>query len=129
MNPFLGWGLAALCVALAYVQWGWRGALLGLTLVVFWLLRQFSRTLRAMRHAAHAPVGHVDSAVMLHSKLHAGMRLIDIIPLARSLGAKVADDPETFVWRDASGAGVRVAVVGGRCTVWELSRPTDQSAA
>jgi len=129
MNPILGWGLAVLGTALAYVQYGWQGVLFAITMVVFWLLLQFSRAMRVMRMAAGAPVGHVDSAVMLHAKLKTGMRLLEILPLTRSLGRKVADDPETFVWTDTSGAMVRVELVGGRCTRWQLERPEPPAEA
>ena len=125
MNPVIGWSLAVLAVALAWMQWGWPGVLLAVSVIVFWLLLQFSRVLRVMRQAAQAPVGHVASAVMLHARLAQGMRLVDILPLTRSLGEKVADDPETFVWRDASGASVRVELVQGRCRQWQLVRPDD----
>jgi len=122
MNPWIGWTLAALAVALGYVQYGWPGAFLGITMVVFWLLLQFSRAMRVMRRAGAAPVGEVASAVMLHARMHAGMRLLDILPLAGALGRKVADEPETFEWRDASGAVLRVEFARGRCTRWTLSR-------
>ena len=129
MNPILGWGLAVLGTALAYVQYGWQGVLFAITMVVFWLLLQFSRAMRVMRMAANAPVGHVDSAVMLQAKLKTGMRLLEILPLTRSLGRKVADDPETFVWTDTSGAAVRVELVNGRCTRWQLERPEPPAEA
>lgn len=125
MNPWLGWTLAVLAIAIGYVQYGGPGAFLGITMVVFWLLLQFSRAMRVMRRAGAAPVGEVGSAVMLHAKLHAGMRLLDILPLAGALGRKVADAPETFEWRDASGACVRVEFERGRCVRWTLSRPDD----
>lgn len=123
MNPWVGWTLAALAIAVGYAQYGWRGVVLGVTIVVFWLLLQFGKAMRAMRVAAQAPVGHVASAVMLHAKLQPGMRLLEILPLTRSLGRKVADDPETFEWSDASGSTVRVELVGGRCRHWTLTRP------
>jgi uncharacterized protein (DUF58 family) len=129
MNPIVGWGLAAVAVAVGYVQWGWQGVLLAITLIVFWLLLQFSRAMRVMRQAGTAPIGHVASAVMLHSQLRPGMPLLEILPLTRSLGQKAGDDPETFVWTDASGASVRVELVNGRCTRWELSRPQEPPAA
>jgi hypothetical protein len=105
---------------------------LAITVIVFWLLLQFSRALRVMRQAAGAPVGHVDSAVMLHTKLRTGMRLIDIIPLTRSLGQ--AEKPqglqdaqalESFTWTDAAGVAVRVELRAGRLQRWELQRPTE----
>ncbi len=92
------------------------------TVVVFWLLLQFSRALRVMRLAAQAPVGEVASAVMLHAALREGMRLMDLIKITRSLGRKVRDEPETFAWRDASGAEVVVEFVDGRCRGWRLTR-------
>jgi len=131
MNSTWGWALAVVAVALGYAQWGWQGLVLALTLIVFWLLLQFSRALRVMRQAAGAPVGHVDSAVMLHAKLRTGMRLLDIIPLTRSLGQAIereAGAPETFVWTDASGAAVRVELVSGRLSHWALERPAAPAA-
>lgn len=129
MNAWVGWALAVLAIAVGYVQYGWRGVVLGVTVVVFWLLLQFGKAMRVMRTAAAAPVGVVGSAVMLHAKLRRGMRLIEILPLTRSLGHKVADDPETFEWRDASGAAVRVQLQRGRCTDWTLSRADGEAPA
>ena len=126
MSATWGWALALLAVALGWVQWGWQGVLLAVSVIVFWLLLQFSRALRVMRQAAGAPVGHVPSAVMLHAKLRSGMRLMDIIPLTRSLGQAVvaeAGSSETFIWTDASGAVVRVELVAGRVHKWALERP------
>jgi hypothetical protein len=118
----IGWALAVAAVAVGYAGYGWRGVLLAITVVVFWLLLQFSRALRVMRLAAQAPVGQVPSAVMLHAKLHPGMPLMAVIKLTRSLGRKVRDEPETFAWRDESGAEVEIEFDGGRCKVWRLTR-------
>ena len=123
MSATLGWALAALAVAAGSVSYGWRGVLLAVTVIVFWLLLQFSRALRVMRLAARAPVGHVASAVMLHARLNAGMQMIDVVKLARSLGRKLRDEPETLAWRDDSGAEVEVEFAGGRCKHWCLTRP------
>ena len=127
-----GWALALTALVVGGLQWGWQGVVLAITVIVFWLLLQFSRALRVMRQAAGAPVGHVDSAVMLHTKLRTGMRLIDIIPLTRSLGQ--AGKPqglqdtqalEIFTWTDAAGVAVRVELRAGRLQRWELQRPTE----
>ena len=118
----IGWALAVAAVAVGYVGYGWRGVLLAVTVIVFWLLLQFSRALRVMRLAAQAPVGQVPSAVMLHAKLQPGMPLMAVIKLTRSLGRKVRDEPETFAWRDESGAEVEIEFAGGRCRVWRLTR-------
>ena len=118
----IGWALAVAAVAVGYAGYGWRGVLLAVTVIVFWLLLQFSRALRVMRLAAQAPVGQVSSAVMLHAKLQPGMPLMAVIKLTRSLGRKVRDEPETFAWRDESGAEVEIEFAGGRCQVWRLTR-------
>ena len=122
VNPLLGWGLAAVAVAAGYVGYGWRGVALAATVVMFWLLLQFNRVVRVMRKASRRPVGEIDNAVMLHAKLHTGMTLIQILPLTRSLGRKVADDPEAFVWTDGGGDRVRVELRGGRCSAMALQR-------
>ena len=125
MNAKLGWGLAVLAVALGYHFFGWRGVALAASGMVFWLLLQFSRAMRVMRSAGQAPVGTVPSAVMLNARLHAGMRLMNILMLTRSLGEKLADEPETYRWRDAAGDSVRVVLRGARCSEWSLTRAAD----
>jgi hypothetical protein len=122
MNVAIGWALAALAVALGYLQWGWQGAVVAVTLVAFWLLLQFSRALRALRNAGRAPIGQIDSAVMLHAKLQPGQRLPQVLVLTKSLGVKLADEPETFEWRDGGGDAVRIELVGGKLARWSLQR-------
>lgn len=122
MSPVIGWGLAAAALAVGWLGYGWRGLVLAISVVVFWLLLQFSRTLRLLRAAAQSPVGTVASAVMLQARLHTGMRLTEVIALTRSLGRKLRDAPETFAWRDAGGDEVEVEFVEGRCSRWQLRR-------
>ena len=122
MNPIVGWGLAVVAVAVGYASYGWRGVLLALSVVVFWLLLQFSRALRVMRQAAGRPIGQIDSAVMLNARLRPGLKLLDILPMTGSLGQKVADDPETFVWTDAGGDRVRVELRAGKLVAHALER-------
>ena len=129
MNAKLGWGLAALALALGYWFFGLRGVALAVSGMVFWLLLQFSRSMRVMRTAAGAPIGSVPSAVMLHARLQIGMPLMKILLLTRSLGEKLADGRETYRWTDASGAQVTVELADGRCTGWRLQRPDDSDAA
>jgi hypothetical protein len=118
----VGWALAAAALGVGWFSYGWRGVVLALTVITFWLLLQFSRTLRLLRSAGQAPIGHVHSALMLHSRLRSGMRLPAIIALTRSLGRKVSDAPETFAWRDSGGDELQVEFVAGRCTRWTLHR-------
>jgi hypothetical protein len=122
MNPLIGWGLAALATVMAWRSYGWQGVAFAASLIVFWLLLQFSRALRVMRNASDAPVGHVDSAVMLHSRLKRGMRMLELVQLTRSLGRKVSDAPESWAWSDDSGAMVTVVLQGARIDHWTLSR-------
>jgi len=129
MNPFVGWGLAVIGIAMGYALWGWRGVGLAGSVIVFWLLMQFSRAMRVMRTAGGRPIGQVASAVMLQAKMRTGMRLMDIILLTNSLGEKRAERPETWRWTDASGASVTVELVGGRCTRWDFQRPVDEAPA
>ena len=129
MNPWLGWGLAVVAVAAGWVSWGWQGVILAVSVVVFWLLLQFSRVLRVMRQAAARPVGSIANAVMLQAKLRPGLKLLEILPLTQSLGRKVGDDPETFVWTDGGGDSVRVELRNGRCTAFALQRADPAAAA
>ncbi|HEY1104138.1 MAG TPA: glycerate kinase, partial [Burkholderiaceae bacterium] len=86
----------------------------------------FSRMLRVLQQAAHRPVGHVASAVMLHARLKAGMTLLQVVALARALGEQLSApqaQPEIYRWTD--GGGVRVACTfgGGKLLAWALERP------
>ena len=122
MNPIVGWSLAVLAIAAGYVGWGWQGVVLAVTVIVFWLLLQFSRSLRVLRNAAGVPVGHVDSAVMLHSKLQRGMTLMQVLVLTRSLGNKLGESPERWGWADPGGARVSLEFDDGKLRAWELTR-------
>jgi hypothetical protein len=116
------WALVVAAVAASYGAYGWRGALLVVTALCFWLLLQFNRVVRALRAAAANPVGQVPNAVMLNARLHRGMRLPAILKVTRSLGRRLADAPETWAWADAGGDEVQVQLVAGRVTAWELKR-------
>ncbi|MBK1689452.1 hypothetical protein [Rubrivivax gelatinosus] len=122
MNAWIGWLLAAAAMAAGYVGWGWRGVALGVTVIVFWLLLQFSRALRAMQQAAKRPRASVASAVALHAQLEPGLSMLQVMKLTGSIGEKLADEPETFAWRDAGGDAVHVAFRGGRVGSWQLLR-------
>lgn len=122
MEARVGWALAVAGVALGYAVWGWQGVVLALSVIAFWMLLLFSRAMRVMRIASQAPVGTVPNAVMLHAKLQAGMPLMKILILTRSLGQKLSDTPETWRWQDGAGDSVRVVMQRGRCTEWTLER-------
>jgi len=122
MDARLGWVLAVLAVALGFWQWGWPGVALALTLIVFWMLLQFSRTLRVMGKAGEAPIGSIRNAVMLQARLRPGLALLEVLPLTGSLGVKTSDAPETYRWSDAGGDSVTVVFQGGKVESWQLTR-------
>ena len=127
MNAILGWALAALFVALAWQQYGWQGALFALSAVVFWLLLQFNRVMRTMRAAGQAPVGRVDSAVMLNAKLKPGMSMLQVVGLTKSLGRKLGEgedqNQDDWAWSDEGGSTVRLHFSRGKLARFELDRP------
>ncbi len=124
MKRWAGAGLAVLALSVGGWAGGWQGLVLAFSVTVFWLLLQFSRALRALKSAGNAPVGHVESAVMLHARLQPGLTMAQLLGLTRSLGRQVAEQPPTWAWTDAGG--VRVEVVfdaDGRCRQGSLHRP------
>ena len=125
MNPVVGWILAVLALVAGWRAYGMQGLALGATLIVFWLVLQFNRALRAMRQASDAPLGHVDSAVMLNAKLRTGMQMLQVLKLTKSLGRRVSPGVEVFAWTDNGGVEVLVTFEKGRCKRWELRRPEE----
>ncbi len=127
MSPVLGWSLAALALAAGWQAYRWQGVLLAVSVIVFWLLLQFSRSVRVMRMTTGAPVGHVASAVMLNAKLAKGWPMLKVLPITRSLGRRVSPadqpDPEVWAWADDGGVQVAVTFVKGRVAQWTLTRP------
>jgi uncharacterized protein (DUF58 family) len=124
MNPVAGWILAALLLALGWWHYGVQGLIFSFTLVVFWLLLQFNRSMRVMRRAAGSPVGSIGSAVMLNAKLRPRMQMLEVLSLTRSLGRRTdSTNDEVFVWADEGGSEVIVTFKGGRTAHWELRRP------
>lgn len=122
MNPWIGGALAIAAMFVGGGLWGWKGVILALTVVVFWLLLQFSRLMRLMKAASEGPLGQVENAVMLHAQLQAGMPVADVIAMTRSLGKKLGSAPETFGWQDPGGARVEVIVAKGKVESWRLLR-------
>ena len=125
MNPILGWVMAAVAVAAGWQGYGWPGVALAASVIAFWLLMQFNRSLRVLRNAGTAPVGHIDSAVMLNAKLQAGMPMIKVVALTKSLGRRVSETPERWAWADEGGSEVVLDFERGLCQRWVLNRPAD----
>lgn len=120
MNPWLGVGLALAALGLGGWLLGWQGAIFATTGIIFWLLLQMSRLMRVMKRAGSAPMGSLDSAVMLASQLHAGMTLLDLLGLTHSLGAKLG--PDAYRWQDGGGDAVEVKLARGKLAEWRLVR-------
>ncbi len=125
MNPIFGWTLVVVALVLGWRLYGAMGVALAVSVVVFWLLLQYSQALRAMRRAAGSPIGHIDSAVMLNAKLRRGLTMLQLIGLTSSLGRKVGDAPERYEWADPGGSAVTVSFDGARLSAWELRRPAE----
>ena len=113
-------------VVLAYRSYGWAGVAAAVTLLVFWVLLNFTRTMQVLKRAANRPIGYVDSAVMLNAKLKPGMTLLHVVAMTRSLGqlTSVKDQqPEVYVWKDGSESVVTCTFSGGKLSHHELFRP------
>ena len=113
-------------VVLAYRSYGWAGVAAAVTLLVFWVLLNFTRTMQVLKRAANRPIGYVDSAVMLNAKLKPGMTLLHVVAMTRSLGQlkSVKDQqPEVYVWKDGSESVVTCTFAGGKLSHHELLRP------
>lgn len=123
--------------AMAWTTQGWAGVAMVGGGVVMWGLLHFTRMLTVLKRATDRPKGWVDSAVMLHAKLRAGVNLLHIMAMTRSLGERVSEEgtnPEVFRWTDGGHVSVTCVLVGGKLTSWELARPapdtdTPESAA
>lgn len=124
--------VAALLVAVAgYRAYGWAGLALVAGGLVMWQLLHFTRMLQILKKAANRPIGHVDSAVMLHSKLAAGQPLLHVVALTRALGQLESPkdtQPERFRWTDTSQSSVLCVFLGGKLQSWELTRPANPAA-
>jgi hypothetical protein len=126
MDARIGWLLAAVLLGVGWHQYGWQGVITAVTVIVFWLLLQFNRAMKVMRGAAQAPVGHVPSAVMFNARLKRGMKMIDVVALARSLGEQVsspAQAPEVWRWTDEGGSRVVLEFERAALVRWTLERP------
>jgi hypothetical protein len=129
MNPIVGWGLAFVAVIGGWQAYGWQGVVMAVSVIVFWLLLQFSRVLRAMKNAAKAPKGQVGTAVMLNAKLRQGMTMLQVISITKSLGERIQETPETWAWKDEGDNRVALVFEAGKLLSWELVRPVQDDAA
>lgn len=120
MNRWVGMALGLAALLVGGWAWGWKGVILGLSVLMFGLLLQFTQLMRVMRRAHESPLGHVDSAVMLQARLKPGMKLLDLLKLTHSLGVKCGED--RYRWTDAGGDAVEIQLHQGAVASWELQR-------
>ena len=125
MNPLMGWALAAAALVAGWFSYGWQGVIMAVSVVVFWLLLQFSRALRVMGKAGEQPLGRIGSAVMLQSRLAKGLTMMKVVGMTRSLGLKVDGQPECWRWQDDGGLLLTLHFDGGMLSHWQLERPPD----
>lgn len=127
-SALVGWGLAVAAIAAGYTLYGWPGVFLAFTMIVFWLLLQFSRALRVMRAAATNPVASVESALMAHTRIHRGMKMLQVLRETKSLGQRLPHPSpgaqESWEWRDMGGDALVVDFARGRCVGASLVRAT-----
>lgn len=125
-KTLLLWMGGAVLIAAAYRAYEWKGVALIITGLVFWLMLHFTRLIQALKRAADRPVGYIGSAVMLSVKLKAGVSLLHVVAMTKSLGALQSEkdvQPEVFRWTDNSNSYVDCTFVGGKLAGWQLVRP------
>lgn len=132
-SALIGLGLAVAAIAIGYTLYGWAGVFLAFTMIVFWLLLQFSRALRVMRAAATNPVASVDSALMAHTRIERGMKMLAVLRQTKSLGRRLPHPGpgahESWEWRDRGGDALVVDFARGRCVGASLVRAAEATPA
>ena len=120
-------GCAALLVV-AHRASGWPAVAAVGGGLLMWLLLHFTRLMTVLKRAAHRPIGHVDSAVMLNAKLKPGVTLMHVIAMTRALGQRVSvegAEPEVYRWSDNGLSTVEAEFAGGKLVRWRLDRIAD----
>lgn len=115
----------------AYQAYGWAGVAFAVSALVMWALMHFNRLVHVLKRAANRPLGFVGSAVMLNAKLKAGVNLMHVVALTKSLGEQLSakdEQPEIYRWTDGTNSSVTCRFVNGRLTEWTLVRPTGDEA-
>ena len=113
-------------VVMGFQSYGWMGVAAVGGGVLMWALLHFTRLMNVLRKAADRPVGYVGSAVMLNAKLQAGVTLMHVVAMTRSLGALQSpenEQPEVYRWTDGTQSHVTCEFQGGKLVKWALERP------
>ena len=113
-------------VVMGFRSYGWMGVAAVGGGVVMWALLHFTRLMNVLRKAADRPIGHVGSAVMLNARLQAGVSLMHVVAMTRSLGALQSpenEQPEFYRWTDGIRSHVTCEFHNGKLVKWVLERP------
>ncbi len=132
MDPRLGWALVVLLLVAGFQAYQWKGVALSVTLIVFWLVLQFNRTLRVMKNATDLPIGYVDNARALQARLKLHMPLVSVVGFTQSLGKRSAEShgvDETYAWTDPEGRELAISFHHGRIARWYLHVPDEAPVA
>ncbi|MBA3774368.1 MAG: glycerate kinase [Ramlibacter sp.] len=124
LMPLLG----VVLVIAAWRAYGWAGLVLAASAILMWVLLHFTRLMHVLKQAAQRPKGYVGSAVMLNARLKAGVTLLHVIAMTRSLGEQVSpkdEQPEIYRWTDGSHSHVTCEFAGGKLKKWALHRPAE----
>lgn len=97
--------------------------------MAFWSILQFNRASRQLRNVADRPKGMVDSVVTLQSKLAYGMHMADVLAISSSLGQRVNERGNDWLWRDSYGNQIVVTFRRGSVERWNATRTDGQYAA
>jgi hypothetical protein len=128
-KSILLWIVGAAMVAVSYQKYGWPGVAVVVGGLVMWGLLHFTRMMSVLKRAAHTPMGHVGSAVMLNAKLKKGVNLLHVMALTKSIGLLQTEkdaQPEVYRWTDGSLSHVTCTFMNGKLQTWELVRPPAQ---
>lgn len=120
--------LAASALLAGWWSFGWAGLVLAITVLVFWAILQFNRASRQLRNVADRPKGMVDSVVTLQSKLAHGMTMAEVLTISNSLGQRMNERGNEWLWRDSYGNQIVVTFRRGSVERWSATR-TDSHAA
>lgn len=137
-NSLIARILVAAFIALTSWIYGWQGFVVAITFWVFWLILQFSQTLRFMRQITQRPTGQIPDAQAFSQKLRPNMGLLAIFKLSQSLGQAISltgaqlaqtQNPkqlqgadQCWQWRDPLGNTVTVYIRHEKCIYWELQQ-------
>lgn len=121
--------LAASALLAGWWAFRWAGLALAITVIAFWSVLQFNRASRQLRNVADRPKGMVDSVVTLQSKLAHGMHMGDVLAISNSLGQRVNERGNDWLWRDSYGNQIVVTFRRGSVERWSATRTDGQYAA